>query len=390
MASKSIVLIHGISSRGPWFERVRDILEPHFACEEIRHYRYRKLGALKVVFGPWIPLGWIAAAYFGDLEGPIWWTVGAVVIIAGGFLEAAGRRWLAVRKARGEIDAVSLNDRPHLIAHSFGTYLAGHALRQSETLSFDRIVLLGCVLPTDFDWHGLLEKDRTFAFRSVRNEIGARDAVVFLAGRVKGLVEGLGDAGLGGFSGDASVVHSLDGPWRICDSCALAPARVHNIELERYGHNFFLEKRHFLDLWLPHLWGFDPRTFREYKVLCKRAARLFEQARGLEEDEVKRKLREKVWPWTEDGRAGRDFEGYVRDVIDRSCRLAKREVFGEEKKDWVRSVVHMVCVDVDRALKEHKKPKVDQREDHMLRLHPKTCVGSAVDRLLRREASGGA
>src|SRR5260370_35691176 len=60
---------------------------------------------------------------------------------------------------------------PSVIAHSFGTYVVGNALMKYDELRFDRIVLCGSILPSDFDSSSLIDSGR---FNAVLNECGLK------------------------------------------------------------------------------------------------------------------------------------------------------------------------------------------------------------------------
>jgi hypothetical protein len=52
---------------------------------------------------------------------------------------------------------------PDIIAHSFGTWLLGHALESDESIRVGRVVLLGCILRPDFNWRELIARGRVEA-----------------------------------------------------------------------------------------------------------------------------------------------------------------------------------------------------------------------------------
>ena len=92
----------------------------------------------------------------------------------------------------------------HLIAHSFGTWLSGTALRRWFRPNLIRPqylgVLVGCVLPCRFPWRRIV-RERRDAYRSVRNEVGEGDWVVWAVNLVHPIVPEMGGAGLIGFFG---------------------------------------------------------------------------------------------------------------------------------------------------------------------------------------------
>ena len=119
---------------------------------------------------------------------------------------------------------------PHVIAHSFGTYVTGTALRKFPNIKLGRIVLVGSILPAKYDWEQILT-DKLRAFEEVRNEQGKRDSLVSLAGTLGWHRRDVGDSGVSGFKGKPSFVHHATGPLEPCDQCQTGSsfARIHNI-----------------------------------------------------------------------------------------------------------------------------------------------------------------
>jgi hypothetical protein len=127
------------------------------------------------------------------------WNFGRFSLL--GFLSPWGRaskeQWF-VNTYVQELDVGHLNlnsERlPSLVAHSFGCYLVGYAMLKYDGLRFNKIILCGSILPTDFPWDDLLESGRV---RSVRNEFGIRDPWVKL---VRHFVRGSGSSGARGIA----------------------------------------------------------------------------------------------------------------------------------------------------------------------------------------------
>lgn len=85
----------------------------------------------------------------------------------------------------------------HFIGHSNGTYLLGHSLRRIPSMRFERVLLAGSVLPSDYPWQ---DRIRQHQVRGVRNDRAAKDVPVgFLCAGLRGL--GMRDVGTGGVSG---------------------------------------------------------------------------------------------------------------------------------------------------------------------------------------------
>lgn len=86
-------------------------------------------------------------------------------------------------------------ERPSIIAHSFGTWLLGALLSRYDDVVFDKLVLNGSILPSNFGWAKLLNEQRVLG---VRNEIGSIDPWPRVASFVQPRT--FGTAGVTGFS----------------------------------------------------------------------------------------------------------------------------------------------------------------------------------------------
>ena len=117
---------------------------------------------------------------------------------------------------------------PSIVAHSFGTYLVGHALKRFKHLRLDRVLLCGSILPTDFDWQLLIDRKQV---GRLRVEYGVRDPWVRLAGW---LIGGAGPSGARGFT--------IDSP------------DVEQEEFE-YDHGEYFSQGHMEGHWVPFLQG---------------------------------------------------------------------------------------------------------------------------------------
>lgn len=86
----------------------------------------------------------------------------------------------------------------HFIGHSNGTYLLGHSLARIPGMRFDRVLLVGSVLPTDYDWRG---RRAARQVQMLRNDRAASDVPVgVLCGGLRALgMRDIGTAGVDGF-----------------------------------------------------------------------------------------------------------------------------------------------------------------------------------------------
>ncbi len=91
--------------------------------------------------------------------------------------------------------------RPDVIAHSLGTWLLGHALRENPDLKVGRVILLGCILRPDFDWLSLIERGQVEA---VLCHYGTRD---FWAGVSHYIIPDSGPSGRRGFCDRKAIIH---------------------------------------------------------------------------------------------------------------------------------------------------------------------------------------
>jgi hypothetical protein len=106
-----------------------------------------------------------------------------------------------IKTLRGESSDSGFGGVPDVIAHSFGTWLIGHALRDDEDIHVGRIILLGCILRPDFDWSELLKRGQVEA---VLCHYGTRD---FWARISHYVIPDSGPSGRRGFNDRDSVTH---------------------------------------------------------------------------------------------------------------------------------------------------------------------------------------
>jgi hypothetical protein len=128
--------------------------------------------------------------------------------------------------------------RFHYVGHSNGTYLVAGALRDYVTASFDRIVLAGSVIRTDFNWTTYLAAGR---IHSLLNYVATSDIVV--AGFPKGFQRlNLFDLGSGGHDGFAIFGRSVEANRLVSAGCLRAEftpdagVPSYQIEYVRGGH----------------------------------------------------------------------------------------------------------------------------------------------------------
>lgn len=116
---------------------------------------------------------------------------------------------------------------PSIIAHSFGTWILCKAIAKYEHLKFDKIILCGSVVPSDFDWETIYKRNQ---LTSVRNDGGKKDVWARFS---KLFAWGTGNAGYAGFDQKK--------PY-ICD-------KIYDF----YDHGSAFGFDHYLGEWIPFI-----------------------------------------------------------------------------------------------------------------------------------------
>lgn len=173
-----MLLIHGMNTRGSWQERFswRAALL-HGRSIPVFGYKYGKIrpGVL------------------------IRWRRRKLVKRTGEILNELG----------GNADSVHLGTRPDVIAHSFGTWLIVHALISNKDLKIGRLVLVGSIVPPDFDWAKIAGQ-----YEGVLNHRSGRDKIVRLA---RFFISESGPSGVRGFL-DPLICDHRSPDWGHSDS----------------------------------------------------------------------------------------------------------------------------------------------------------------------------
>jgi tetratricopeptide (TPR) repeat protein len=193
---KVICPLHGIRTLAAWQRGLSDLAGRYgWACR-LEHWSYGCYSLLGF-FAPWsreAKLGWFRRQYDAEMQ---------------------DRR---LRLEQGQV--------PSVVAHSFGTYILGYALLRFDFIRFNKVILCGSILPTDFPWDRLIDRGQV---QAVRNEYGVRDPWVR---RVRWFVRGTGPSGASGFT----CRHD----------------RLEQEEFE-YDHGDYFGKDHMEDRWIPFL-----------------------------------------------------------------------------------------------------------------------------------------
>ena len=369
-----VITIHGVCP-SRWQSTVRRVLAPHFACVTISYPDYScwRGGAVKTVAHPAFLLAAVAlAAWTMYAELSSWWFTGVASLVGTGAWIARMQRHRCADRTKTRISQQSAGGgTKHVIAHSFGTYLAACAMTRYDIL-FDRVVLVGCVLPRRFNWQTLFERrPSSVAISSdvdVRNEVGSSDSVARFAGFTTWLTRELGSAGRKGFLAGDHQVHSISNPWHACKECvecvSSAPT-VHNVTLDGYGHSTWaLGVGHALHLWLPYLWGFPPAEFRDWLNICTRATRALQTCAGEDYVDAVGLLLKREWAWTRDlNKTPRTLETCLADQIGNE--VTRPSIRGEV----MRRLVHAVHLAQEAAVADD-----DSNEKIRWRLDPRVAI----------------
>jgi hypothetical protein len=301
-----VVLLHGVRSVGEWYPYATTVLAPHFVVDRPTYpgYASERTGLLATVIEPWLAL----ATALG--------TGAALAIGAAGVAATAGattavlarrlRRNKALVRVRTSIanaqvpgdpgDDSEFRRSPHILAHSFGTYLAWHALSSDTTLVAGSVVFVGTPLRCALPWTAVRAR-----IQALHNMIGRDDP---LTKGLHGLVEGrlgpsrrvlpplIGGAGHSGFvavSGELEPgdVHTVnvggiaDIDWLCTDCSPGSRAWLHNWSSPA-DHSDRLQRRDWYAFVVrPLLWGMPPAEYRLFLRDCERV-----DIRSLEYDHV--------------------------------------------------------------------------------------------------------
>lgn len=339
---KPVCLIHGIESDGAWRDLVREVLEPHFRCVPLDHDHFARLGWAKI-FLPWLRKRSVQHVF---------------------------------RQFSDEISAGSA----HLIAHSFGTWISSRLMAKTNLVRFDRVIFAGSPLPVTFNWERMLKRNPG-AFTDLRNEIGDKDLVVSLAGKMGRFFGFVGAAGRKGFRESDHLIHSLGQDLlSVCRRClelrdrSLSPARIHNVNWSYAHSEWFVAKGHAANFWLPYLWGIEPAEYISFVDCCLRLKEEENGKRWGVVEKLEDQFRDTVWSWT----GGLPMAEFVLQEVSAFYRLQDRTA--PTDLDLARDrAVRLVWVVVAQAVAERHRTEGPRRENILLRLQPSVAIGAAVE-----------
>lgn len=347
-----VYLLHGVDSGGVWYPVAKRGLEPFFRCVPIRYRQYDRLGKWKVAsLGGGFAIAAACLLLMPSLAlmrglTPVSLTVIASIATIGLALSIFEiiRRHRALKTVTSQMDTVGDTSRPerHVVAHSFGTYLFARVLKKAVAARHDRIVLVGSILPQDFDWMALwrVATDHRRPFRSIRNEHSQGDFVVGFASRFRIFTGRCGPSGTAGFISTGSPplpVHDVPNAWGPCPKrgieCQAEPI-LHNHDLPNHDHNaWFLKSDHAKMLWMPFLWGLDPAEYIAFVHACHEVELAHDAGESRQAHLLARGLHDQVWPWFKVADAPSTMRDFAVDRLEAAgCAIDR---INEEMVNWV-------------------------------------------------------
>ena len=224
---------------------------------------------------------------------------------------------------------------------------------------------------------GAILTDNPSAFEAIRNEVGKKDKVAWLAYHFKRLVPGLGHAGLVGFVGPATEVHTVHGSNRYCDNCpkGSATVRIHNVLHPERGHSDqFLGKNDAVHFWLPFFWRIEPPEYQEFLEYCSEAAE-----RDQEKDVVGRHVAETAlrvhhWYW-----AGGTLGAFVAKQIEFRLEVKGKTLREEDLDKRVKRAISLIWRAVDKAVREADPQNTSPNSWDLQNLNPKIAACRAAE-----------
>ncbi len=171
MAKRVVISIHGIRTRGEWQKK----LVPMLARADFIPY----------------------AIDYGHFR--------AISLLRRSQRERAIDRLL---RDYNDIVGESGDQRPSIIAHSFGTYQVAALIERYPNVRFDKVIFAASIVRSDFDWPRILAAGRV---NYVENDFGGADVWPKVAAR---LISDGGNSGTVGFSRRDSLLNQRAIPAR--------------------------------------------------------------------------------------------------------------------------------------------------------------------------------
>ena len=156
------------------------------------------------------------------------------------------------------LDLKTYATRPSVAAHSFGTYMVGECMRHHPDVKFDKVLFCGSILPVDFNWKELFDRDQVHL---VRNESGAQDVWTRVVGH---FVRHTGSSGNQGFTFSGKGFEQQPFKYfRHSDYFMGTHVEAHWLPFFRKGHLGFFVRHGRIHRFAAH----DDKRKREYETL---------------------------------------------------------------------------------------------------------------------------
>jgi pimeloyl-ACP methyl ester carboxylesterase len=379
--------VHGANPNLDWQPKLQEMLEPHFNCIPHRYTEYDSLyGPVAVIFNLHV-LGVFLITFLTSLALFILvnWQFGIACLIVS-LLSLALSAYLAARDRAACSDGLKEKfdychfNAPHVIAHSFGSYLVGRLLKKFPDVRLRKTVFVSTVLPRRFPWERIfLERPWCAENTVVRSEFGTADVIVWLAGLTTWFARDIGNAGSRGFFNNPRWVHTTSSPAGDCRSChGTNIARVHNVSLPSFEHSDqFLGLGHAMIYWLPFLWGISVPEYLQYFDYCLQATKFESQKQLPEATEIINVYWSKSFLWTN----GAPLSLYVTKLIEAHLPSELSSALAAQVYRDVKTTLHVIVADLVSELGE-KHGVLD--DNVACYLHPATAIAAVVDARVSR------
>jgi pimeloyl-ACP methyl ester carboxylesterase len=252
----TVLLVHGVNADPSWQHRIAFVLYPHFAPVKITYTQFQSPGTISLL----------------GLEGIL-----RCLDLPFGVSEAAINtyRMGAMECVAQQMNKSMTGAPPHIIAHSFGTYLTAIIFERYDWARANRIIFCGSAVAEDFPWERV---HRRTNFRELRNDWFPGDQVIKVADWVRAIPH-FGCAGLRGFKMVQGFVHNLSGAAFACSNWRRGGCvPIHNVEREIavgaepavVDHSLaYLTPASIAQFWLPYLWGLDAAEYEDLRELSR-------------------------------------------------------------------------------------------------------------------------
>lgn len=215
--NNSLILVHGIKSRGGWFDR----FSKHLEKEEID----------------------ITALYFAKVSVKNLYQnekTGNLLV------EKIEKEYSKLRRRRKDCEI-------SIIAHSYGSLIVAEALKRHSHLKINSLILLGSIVPREFDFHTLMPSQ----IKKILNECGDRD---WLPAAAEYWIPGAGSSGTYFFEQTNSLIY--------------------NRRIKKCGHSGMLTRERLIHEWLPFIYAVFP-TVEVIEIKISWVVSLMEKANKM-------------------------------------------------------------------------------------------------------------